>query len=209
MNSCTTCGHGLHDARATWTTCQACQDRITRRLAEIEGAWKVLPDCLEPTRGHSGPRVSGTTHIHAPLPIAGDVLELIGPSGVPTRLYWQYSQMCLARGLAPRTAAAGSDGRFAQALRGIRRHLSWAVQGADLAELSRELGTLASRLSAVTGGVTASGVSCPAELPDGATCTGQLRYDDATRTARCRTCRTCLDPAEWLDYWMRLNAATV
>ncbi|MDX3047535.1 hypothetical protein PV378_13635 [Streptomyces scabiei] len=203
MNICTTCGHGLHDARATWTTCQACQDRITGQLAAIEQLWAVLPNHLEPTRGHSGPRVSGTAA--ASLPAAEAVLDLIGPGGVPTQLYLRYADITLARGLVPQRRAFGSDALFAQAVRGIRRHLPWAVQGTSLAELSRELGTMLGKLQAVTGGTApAPAVPCPADL-DGARCTGLLRYDRDRSTAACRTCRTELDPSQWLEYWVQLG----
>jgi hypothetical protein len=208
VNTCTTCGRSQYDARATWTTCQACQTRIERQLGEIEQLWRALPDHLEPTRGHSGPRVSGSARDTAPLPAVEAVLELMGPAGVPTRLYWRYADLAVARGLAPRPAAAGADYRFAQAVRGIRRHLPWAAQGADLADLARELGKMLGELVAVTGGIANSPtVPCPAELPDGGTCTGRLRYDTERKTAYCRTCRTELDPSEWLGYWMALGAA--
>lgn len=207
MSTCTTCGHGLHDARATWTTCQACQTRILRQLGEVEELWKVLPDYLEPTRGHSGPRVSGNSRTSAPMPAAEAVLELIGPAGIPTRLYWRYAELAAARGLAPRPSGGGSDARLALALRGIRRHLPWAVQGANLTELSRELGKMLGELHAVTGGTDTPTVPCPAELPDGGRCTGKMRYDADQRTASCRTCRTELDPSEWLGYWMKTTAA--
>lgn len=204
MNTCTTCGHGLHDARTLWTTCQACQDHITRLLADIERMWPMLSDCLEPARGHAGPRVSGTT-THA-LPLSGAVLDLIGPMGVPTRLYLRYADLAAARRLQPATMPPGADGRVRLALYGLRKHLPWAVQGTDLTDLAAELDSIHRDLTRVTGGAEPSpAVPCPAELADGARCTGKMRYDSDRRTASCRTCRTELDPSEWLGYWMKLG----
>ncbi|MBP5918807.1 hypothetical protein F3K34_44325 [Streptomyces sp. LBUM 1486] len=206
MNPCTICGYVLHGSRALWTTCQACHDRITQLLADIEQMWPLLADALEPTRGHSGPRVSGTA-AHA-LPIASRILDLIGPMGVPTRLYLRYADIALARRVQPATQPPGAEARLRLALWGIRKHLSWAVQGTDLAELMREAASIADDLRPVTAGADDTPtVPCPAQLEDGGTCTGRLRYDREKHTAACRTCHTVLDPAEWLGYWVKLNAA--
>ncbi|MGW8703185.1 hypothetical protein ACWGOK_40830 [Streptomyces eurythermus] len=205
MNICTCCGGRLGEARATWTTCEACQTRITGWLAELGELWPQLTDCLEPQRGHSGPRVSGTKDWR--LPVAEEILDLIGPFGVPTQLYMLYADLALARGLAPRPAASGADSRMSQALRGIRRHLSWAVQAVDLRPLHTELGRLCDQLERTTGGADRHPtIPCPAELPDDAgRCTGRMRYDSRQRTAFCRACGTRLDPHEWLGYWMKLG----
>lgn len=168
--------------------------------------WPKLSDVLEPTRGHSGPRVSGTV-AHS-LPIAGPVLDLIGPMGVPFRLYMRYADLALARRVRPATMPPGADHRVRLALYGIRKHLPWGVQGADLTELSREADQMADELSRVTGGAGAAPVAvpCPAELPDAAgRCTGRMRYDPARKTAYCPSCRTNLDPGEWLGYWLKLG----
>ena len=206
MTTCSICGHGLAADRALWTTCQVCQDRIVHWLAEIERLWPLLSECLEPGRGPAGPRVSGTGH-GATLPVDETVLDLIGPTGVPTRLYWRYAELALARRLQPAQAPTGSDARLASALRRIRWHLPWAVQGADLRELSDELRKMAGELAAVVDrAARAPAVPCPAELPDGAgRCTGWLRYDRDCGTAYCRTCHTELDPSQWLTYWVQLG----
>lgn len=204
MNACTICGYVLHGARALWTTCQTCQDRITQLLADIERIWPLLSDALEPTRGHSGPRVSGTA-THA-LPIAGRILDLIGPMGVPTRLYLRYADIALARRVQPATRPPGAEAQLRLALYGIRKHLPWAVQGADLTELMREAASMADDLQAVTGGADTPTVPCPAELPDnGGRCAGRMRYDRDRGTAHCRTCRTTLDPSEWLEHAVKLG----
>nr|WP_014696929.1 hypothetical protein [Streptomyces sp. FR1]AFI44032.1 hypothetical protein pFP4.33c [Streptomyces sp. FR1] len=204
MSTCTISGHALVGGRALWTTCQACETRIATALNDVEQMWPMLADCLEPTRGHNGPRTSGSAV--APLPAAEHVLELIGPAGIPARLYWRYADIAVARGYAPARQPAGSDARLAQALRGIRRHLSWAVQAVDLTELDTVLRHIVGQLTRVTGGAApAAAVPCPAELPDGSRCTGKLRYDDQQRTASCRTCRTDLDPSQWLALWVQLG----
>lgn len=203
MATCTICGYVLHGARALWTTCQTCQDRITQLLADIEQMWPLLSDALEPARGHSGPRVSGTA-VHT-LPIAGKILDLIGPMGVPTRLYYRYADLALARRIQPATMPPGADARVRLALYGIRKHLPWAVQGTDLTELMREASAMADDLQNTTGGADTPTVPCPAELPDGSRCTGRMRYDRDRRTAYCRTCRTDLDPGQWLDVWVKLG----
>lgn len=204
MNTCTTCGHGLHGDRALWTTCQACQDHITDRLASAERMWPLLSDALEPTRGHSGPRVSGTSTLG--LPAADHILDLIGPLGIPTRLYLRYADLALARHIRPATMPPGADSRVRLALYGIRKHLPWAVQGCDLTDLAREADSVHHDLTRATGSTwPAPAVACPAELPDGGRCTGKMRYDPDRGTASCRTCRTDLDPAAWLEHWVKLG----
>jgi hypothetical protein len=204
LNTCTLCRSALTGGRALWTTCQACQDRITHNLTAIEQAWPLLSDHLEPTRGHSGPRVSGTPA--GAMPIGGKILDLIGPLGVPTRLYHRYADLALARNVQPARMPPGADHRVALALWGIRKHLPWAVQGADLTDLHGEVEDMAGDLHRVTGGADDSpAVPCPAELPDGARCTGRLRYDRDRGAASCRTCRTDLDPSQWLEVWVKLG----
>lgn len=203
MNVCTICGYVLHGTRLLWTTCQTCQDRITRLLADIEQMWPQLSDALEPARGHAGPRVSGTATWS--LPVAGRILDLIGPMGVPTRLYHRYADLALARNVRPATMPPGADHRVRLALWGIRKHLPWGVQGADLAALVTELDRIAADLTAVAGGTDSPTVPCPAELPDGSRCKGRMRYDRARGNAYCRTCRADLNPAEWLEVWVRLG----
>lgn len=203
MNTCTLCGHGLTGDRALWTTCQPCQTRITDCLAEIETAWPLLSDCLEPSRGHSGPRVTRTADWTPPA--VEQVLDLVGPMGVPHRLYVRYADLSLARRLQPQARPAGADATVARSLRGIRRHLPWAAQAVDLTQTHRELRTITEDLRRVTGGTRTHRIPCPAELPDGAACVGQLVYDDTTRAARCRACHTSLEPAQWLEVWVKLG----
>lgn len=204
MNACTICGYALHGARALWTCCQRCQDRITSLLGDIEQMWPRLADALEPIRGHSGPRVSGTA---APAsPVADRILALYGPLGVPTRLYHQYAALALARRIQPASLPPGEDHRVRLALYGIRKHLPWAVQGVDLSELPYALDRIARDLTGVTGGTDSPAVPCPAELPDDAgRCTGRMRYDRDRSTAYCRACRTELMPGEWLEVWVKLG----
>lgn len=203
MSTCTICGYTLAGDRSLWTTCQVCQARIAACLDEIETMWPLLSDCLEPSRGHSGPRVTRSTDWTPPA--AERVLDLIGPMGVPYRLYLRYADLALARRLRPQDQPAGADATVARSLRGIRRHLPWAAQAVDLTQAHRELRSIAEDLNRVTAGADTHRIPCPAELPDKTRCTGQLVYDDATRAARCRTCNTRLQPSEWLGYWVKLG----
>ncbi|WP_055692990.1 hypothetical protein [Streptomyces prasinopilosus] len=203
MNPCTICGFVLHGARALWTTCQACHDRILARLDAIEEIWPRLSAALEPGRALGGQRVSGSPE--PVLPLNGRILALIGPMGVPNTLYLRYADLTLARGISPASRPPGEDARLALALWGIRKHLPWAVQGTDLTELHRTAGRLADELRTVTADADTPNVPCPAELADGSRCTGRMRYDRGRNTASCRTCRTELAPGEWLDVWVRLG----
>ncbi|PSK47998.1 hypothetical protein B0E38_06475 [Streptomyces sp. 111WW2] len=206
MSTCTICGHGLSDVRALRTTCEACQDRILSGLTAIEEYWPQLSDALEPSRGHSGPRVSGSPVQSLP---AEQVLNLIGPGGISTRLYERYADLALARGLQPAARPASTDVRLGVALRGIRRHLSWAVQGVDLRPLADEIRTAVGELRAATGHTErAITVPCPGPA-DGQPCDGLLRYDRDRNTAYCRTCRTELEAAAWLEYSLKTGHLTV
>lgn len=207
MNTCTTCGRGLHDGRALWTTCQRCHDRIHANLTAIEAAWPRLSAALQPGRTAGGQRVSGSTD--PVLPLNGRILNLIGPTGVPNTLYLRYADLCLARGFQPASRPPGEDARLAIALWGIRKHLRWAVQGTDLTELHRAAARLADELQAVTANVDTPTVPCPADLPDdGGRCKGRMRYDKTRGTAYCPACRTSLDPGEWLEYALKIGHLT-
>lgn len=203
MNTCTTCSYALHGARALWTTCQACQDRITASLAAIEDAWPRLSAALRPERAPAGQRVSGSAS--PALPLNGRILDLIGPAGAPATLYLRYADLALARGLQPAGRPPGEDARLALALWGIRKHLPWAVQGTDLTQLHHAAARLAEDLRTVLADAPAPSVPCPAEHPDGTRCTGQMRYDRDRNTAYCRTCRTDLNPGQWLEVWVKLG----
>lgn len=204
MSTCTLCGYGLTGDRSLWTTCQLCQTNISRLMVAIEDDWPRLSDALEPTRGHSGPRVSGTPS--RPLPIGAKILDLIGPMGVPTRLYFGYASLAVARRIQPATMPPGADARVRLALYGIRKHLPWAVQGHDMRGLTAALDGIAHDLRRVVSEADDSPtIPCPAELPGDVRCTGRLRYDPDRKTAACRTCRTELSPSEWLGYWVKLG----
>lgn len=199
----------LHAERATWTTCQRCEASLRELLAEVQQLWPTLPDHLEPTRGHSGPRVSGNTRTAGSIPAVQAVLDLIGPGGVPDRIHRQYALLCHARGLAPGRPAVGAALRLGVALRGLREHLPWGVQGADLAELHAELRRLVGEMrSATAAGAEPTtqvlGMPCPAVYDDGTVCGGQLRYHRQHRTVRCDDCQCVLDPSQWLAYAVTL-----
>ncbi|WP_411132722.1 hypothetical protein [Streptomyces sp. 030-HV] len=205
MRSCTICGHGLSDVRALRTTCEACQSRITQQLALIEGEWPHLADALEPARGHSGPRVSGTPAWTLP---AEQVLNLIGPGGIHSRLYVRYADLAVARGLQPTAMPSGPDARLAVAIRGIRRHLPWAVQAINLRELADEARQCAADLK-VALGTAEKEVTVPCPGPDAdAPCLGRLRFDRDRNRAYCRTCRIDLDPGEWLEHALKIGYLT-
>lgn len=206
MNACTNCGRGLVSGRTARTTCQDCEDRILMNLSAVERSWPLLSDALEPTRGHSGPRVSGTPEHRLP---AEQILNLIGPGGIPARMYVRYADLAVARGLQPAAMPGSPDRRLSVALRGIRRHLPWGVQAVDLRPLADETRRAAADIRAVTGETSRQvTVPCPAQLPDGGSCGGRLRYDRDQNTAHCRTCHTELDPGEWLEYWIKLGQPT-
>jgi hypothetical protein len=205
LNACTICGYALHGARTLWTTCQTCQDRITAHLTAVEESWPDLADALEPTRGHSGPRVSGTQTWSLP---AEQVLNLIGPGGIPSKLYMRYADLAVARGLQPTVMPGSPDTRLQVALRGIRRHLPWAVQAVGLRELYDETRQCAVDLKAVVG-TEEKEVTVPCPGPaDGATCLGRLRFDQDRNRAYCRSCRIDLDPLEWLEYAVKIGHLT-
>ncbi|WP_098010510.1 hypothetical protein [Streptomyces sp. sk226] len=187
---CTVCrDNPLTGTRATFTVCQPCVDRIDQLLDQVEQLWPRLPDFLERGRGHSGPRVSGDTKTSGGIPPAEDVLDLIGPGGIPDRLsewdVWIRGQ----RGLPAAPAMGSADHRFSTALRGLRNHLAWAAANLDLRSLDTALRNMTGAMRAATGDrdeptTTELGTLCSA-LTDIAECGAVLRYDKTTRAVHC------------------------
>lgn len=199
MTTCTVNPHHeLHGDRATWTTCRPCENWIRDQLDHIEQLWPQLPDYLERGRGHTGPRVSGTSPVNAPLPLTETVLNLIAPGGAHDRLGRHDTAIRTARGLPGHSVTGSADHRMRTVLRHLRNHLGWAAAHIDLNALAHELRHLVGEMRAITGNrpdtMTVTNQPCPAPAPDGTPCGGQLRLDRGTPRITCDTCRTDYTP---------------
>jgi hypothetical protein len=180
--------HELHGDRATWTTCRACEDWIRARLDDIERYWPMLPDYLEPGRGHSG--VRGARAVHAPLPLAEEVLNLIGPGGASGRLAEHDAAIRSARGLPGETVTGSADYRMRTVLKNLRNHLAWAAANIDLLPLATTARALTGQMGHIVGepsGPLTLAAPCPVVYDTGP-CTGQLTYDRQTHAVACGDC---------------------
>lgn len=194
--------HELHDDRATWTTCRPCEDHIRRTLDQIQDLWPELPDHLERPTGHAGPRVTGNTQTAAPMPVAENTLDLIGPGGAPDRLQDLYKTILNARGLPALPIRGTDDDRITILTGRLRRHLTWAAEHVNLKPLNDALDTLAADMHAATtshhqADTIAFADPCTTPLHDGRPCGGTLRYHRQHRTTRCDHCGTHLDMETW------------
>lgn len=186
--------HELHGDRAEWTTCRPCEDHIRYSLDEVEQLWPQLPDYLERGRGHSGGRPAPSAT--APLPLAEDVLSMIGPGGIHDQLGIHDAEIRTARGLPGGRVVGSSDYRMRIVVKHLRAHLAWAAANVSLKDLSRAVDYHLGVMRAVTGDGAPTGrrpvtrAACTAMYGDGTECGGTIVLDRGARRLDCVACGT-------------------
>ncbi|MFD4658011.1 hypothetical protein ACFWP2_20575 [Kitasatospora sp. NPDC058444] len=190
--------------------CTPCAQRLGRHLVDLPHLYTALGAYLRPssqTRDRLGTTPAGPD---APLPVAEDVLDLIGPGGIVSVLEtWREALHQDAD--IPWPAPWGDlAGRVRRAARGLHRHLTyirldWSAAG----DCAREIGRLhqaAARHVAPTDRPTLVGhhPADPGQGPAEA-CGGRLEMPHGGDTVRCTRCRAEWGPLQWLQLRRRIE----
>lgn len=199
---CTT--EQLHGSRAGWTVCEPCEASIREDLNTIEHLWLELPRYLVPGRGATGERVASSPGGSRP-PARLDVLDLLGPGGVPDRLAVHEDAWRAARGFHLATFRGNADQRVGAVIGFLRAHLDWACRHyPDVDDLAADLTELIGAVRAATdsGGRRPDppapvGVACPV-LVGGHPCGSGLAFDPCAGTLSCPACGTTQPTTAWL-----------
>ncbi|MFI9005087.1 hypothetical protein [Streptomyces sp. NPDC053541] len=213
MSLCLICTHPAQQPR---TACVRCGDRLRGWLAEIPRQLVLLAASLElgsrPAQGYGG-----AGRAHSPLPVRGDVLNLLGPAAAGTvrdtardqtgpapvhaTLHAWADQ--LAEDLGHRLAPINPRAPYADYL---ARHLDHIVRSPWVALLHAELADVVRRIRAITSTEPrrrAMDAPCPS-------CTAfALGHTDWQTYVDCEACGLLLTPAEYAEHRVRVMPALV
>ncbi|MFJ6617601.1 MJ0042-type zinc finger domain-containing protein [Kitasatospora sp. NPDC091335] len=193
--------------------CTPCAERLGRHLVDLPHLYTALGAYLRPSsqvRDRLGTVPAGPD---APLPVAEDVLDLIGPGGIVSDLEtWREALHQDAD--IPWPAPWGDlAGRVRRAAVGLRDHLAyiqldWPVAGQFAFEVA-QLHQAAARHIAPTDRPTDIG-DHPADpgRPAAEACGGRLQLPHGGTTVRCARCGTTWDQLQWLQLRRRMHHAT-
>jgi len=217
VSACTirTCGRPLRPDEAHRTACSRCEHRIRAWLRELPHQLTLLQASLQPDRGHT----QGALHdgrAHAPLPVRGNVLSLLGPGAAGAvadpygdqtgplpidRLLRNWAEttaehvgLCPAPGLRPgRTWTAW-----------LTAYLPWALTAPWAGDFHDELAELLGSVRAIT-------CTEPRRRPKDAPCPScgafGLTEEDWQPYIDCTVCELLLTPAEYADHARRVMPA--
>ncbi|MFI6337819.1 hypothetical protein [Streptomyces sp. NPDC050535] len=216
MSSCLVpaCGRGLRPDEAHRAACGRCEHRIRGWLRELARQLPLLQASLQHERGatQGGPRGG---RAHAPLPVRGDVLTLLGPAApgpvrdpsgdqggpVPIHALIRAWAELLAdeRGRPlPRLRPGETYGGY------LAAHLPYALTRPWIAELHQELADLIRRVRAITR-------TEPQRRPRPAPCPGcgafGLVQEDWQTYIDCTVCGQLLTPDEYTAHAARVMPA--
>ncbi|MEU3563531.1 hypothetical protein [Kitasatospora sp. NPDC006786] len=190
--------------------CTPCADRLGRHLADMPHLYTALGAYLRPssqTRDRLGTVPSGPD---APLPVAEDVLDLIGPGGIVSGLESWREALHQDTGLVQPSPWGDLAGRVRRAALGLRDHLAyirldWPAAG-DCAREVAQLHRAATRHVAPTDRPTAIGEH-PADPGRPEACGGRLEMPYGGTIVRCARCGTEWGQLQWLQLRRHLERA--
>ncbi|MFE4397191.1 MULTISPECIES: hypothetical protein [Streptomycetaceae] len=207
MTPCQLCAH-----EAPGRLCTPCALRLGRHLVDLPHLYTALGAHLRPSsqvRDRLGTSPAGPD---APMPVAEDVLDLVGPGGIVTVLETWRQALHEDAGIRWPEPWGDLPGRVRRAAAGLRDHLAyiqldWPAAG-DCAREVAELHHAATRHVApvdrptVVGTHPADAGQDPAEA-----CGGRLELPHGGTTVRCTRCRTTWGPLQWLRLRRRIEHA--
>ncbi|WP_329545545.1 hypothetical protein OG548_14300 [Streptomyces sp. NBC_01356] len=207
----TSCGRTLGDDEPHWKVCGRCEHRIRGWLRELPRQLPLLRASLRPDSGPTQSAIHGG-RAHAPLPVRGDVLALLGPAApgpvhdpegdqagpVPIHAVIRTWAELLAdeRGKPlPLLRPGETYGSY------LAAHLPYALTRPWIADLHQELGELISRIRNIT-------CTEPRRRPKTAPCPDcgafGLMEEDWQAYIDCEVCGLLLTPAEYTDHAERV-----
>lgn len=217
MSNCTirTCGRPLLDSEAGRTACGRCEQRIRGWLRELPHQVRLLQACLQPDRTP----LTGSVHggrAHAPLPVRGDVLTLLGagapgsvenPHGDQTgplpidRQMLNWAEMTAERVGLSRTPWRRPGRTWASWL---TAYLPWALTAPWIGDMHDELADLLYTVRGITH-------TEPRRRPKDAPCPSCTAFalieEDWQPYIECTLCGRLLTPAEYDDHARRTMPA--
>lgn len=183
---CLICTRDLYDDETGAYACRLCQAKADRYLAEIagpRGLYALASLDLEPTRGSSGPRVSGTGS--APVPLDIRTLDYTADGGMVSTLESWVTDWA-TYGFATPGTSGRLQHRVDQAVATLRFNLATAVwQHPAFDAFAQEVRQIHGRLTAIVDG----GRESP-QFKVACTCGRTVRFAVDTPSITCPGCRT-------------------
>lgn len=217
--TCLACGHNLWDTELDRYCCQPCEDGTRTRLKQLPALFAQLNQTaalIPGARKTSGAAPSGSRT--APLPLRLDVIDLVGPGGIATRLQaiedsWRQA---LGRRIQPATDGVRIFASWrSNPARAVPGHVEFLVInlqraceqyesiGQDIDDIRQLHATCTAiveqkpKIGSVKIGV------CPVSIDDGR-CAEQLYASARSFKTVCQTCGTTW---EGVHEWRQLRAA--
>ncbi|MFD0344032.1 hypothetical protein ACFVH0_36100 [Streptomyces sp. NPDC127117] len=182
--------------------CPGCTKATIVRLECLPALYDGLAAFLAPAASTGHERSSKPAH--APLPVAGAVLDLRGPGGMVGVVEDWLSSVHDARRMQQPAPGGSVEARLKAAVNGLLANMPWISvswpQAGTFAEEIRELTKSVRSIfspSAPTERGTRVG-RCPAEFANGLICGAELRLKPGERVVTCEWCGCTYPPATWV-----------
>lgn len=208
--ACSACGHELWVNEAGRQACRPCEDKTTKRLAELSGLFAQLNTTAALMRGARKAGAGTSRSRVPPIPPRLEVLSLVAAGGVATRLRDIEDSWRAALGwtIAPWRGAPGQA--VPEHIKFLTNNAPWACDvyesiGQDIEEIRRLHAECVAALTSEHGPGRVNVGRCPVFDGDtGERCAAQLTATAGNPRIHCRACGT-----EWPDMaaWQILRRA--
>lgn len=188
------------------TICPACTRELQDSLASLPRLWASLEAWLTPAVRGLSQYGGRTAMVEAPLPLAGEVLDLRSAGGIVGILEDWHDAVSVSRDLDTQPRIGSLAHRVTRAAWGLIHHIYYIALWDQAPVLGREIRALVDRIQRVSDpdeketGPTILG-RCIAEDALGNVC-GSVLYADMSKPVQCGWC-LCLYPP---DSWLALRA---
>lgn len=185
--TCTHCTRPLFTNEADRHLCRPCQRRTDQHLAELPHLAQLLTHLLEPAARRTTPRHA--THTSPPAPCNLDVLDLLGPGGIPAVTSSWVRDWCDHLGWQPPTPHTDP---LTQNVAFLRTNLPWAAERHHaIGDFATEIRDLRDRILDILEPEQRARTvgTCPG-------CAHPLRYRPGNTTVRCSGCGSRWDPLD-------------
>lgn len=203
--TCVACGRDLWIAETGRLACRPCEDVTLTRIRELPGLFRRLDTTVMLRKGarRTGAATSGSRT--PPIPPRLDVLALVGPGGIATKLRDIEDSWRAALGWTIAPWRGSPAEAIPQHARFLADNLLWACSdyesvGQDIDDLRKLHGECRALADGEKRGGRVQVGSCPARYDDGTLCWQPLTAATDNHRIHCHSCGARWDGlGEWRD----------
>ncbi|WP_030757273.1 hypothetical protein [Streptomyces sp. NRRL F-5135] len=207
--TCAACGRELWNVELGRHACRPCEEKTAQRIAELPSLFQQLDTTAALMRGARRPDAGTSSSKTPPIPPRLDVLALVGPGGVATRLAAVEDAWRQALGWTVAPWRGSPAQAVPQLVEFLGNNLLWACSSYEsVADDIEEIRRLHAECAALARDERRPGRvqigNCPVRGDDGEPCWTPLTASGASHRVRCGGCGTRW---ETLGEWRELRAA--